>query len=106
QTRIRSPHPRTCGLRYAPTRGPSPASSASIIRVVVDLPFVPTTCTASYSSCGSPSRRSRSRIRPRPNSAGHGLSDSTQEVELTSVARELVALGLDDVRRRVRDEAL
>ena len=39
--------PRTCGERYAPTRSPASASSSSVIRVVVDLPFVPTTWTAS-----------------------------------------------------------
>ena len=43
RTRMRSLHPRTCGERYAPTASPASASSASIVRVTVDLPFVPTT---------------------------------------------------------------
>ena len=39
----RSSHPATCGEVYAPTRSPPSRSSAAVIRVVVDLPFVPTT---------------------------------------------------------------
>src|SRR4051794_23261858 len=49
------------------------------------------------------------RSSPKP-SFGHGLSDSTYSradgIELPPVARELLALGLDDVRRRVPDEPL
>jgi hypothetical protein len=45
--RIRSLQLRMCGERYAPTRSPAAVRSSSVIRVVVDLPFVPTTCTAS-----------------------------------------------------------
>jgi hypothetical protein len=32
-----------CGETVAPTDRPSASSSASIVRVAVDLPFVPTT---------------------------------------------------------------
>src|SRR5947208_16863651 len=46
---------------------------------------------------------------PKP-SAGHGLSAASQSVadcvELTPVSLELLALGVDDVRRRARGEAL
>src|SRR5689334_15469648 len=50
-------------------------------------------------------------MRSSPNSAGHGESPATQSVagnglELTLVARQLLALGRDDVGRRVLDEAL
>ena len=44
--RIRSLQPRTCGETVAPTESPSASSSASIVRVAVDLPFVPTTWIA------------------------------------------------------------
>ena len=43
-------------------------------RVVVDLPFVPTTWIDGYASCGSPSSASSARIRSSPNSSGHGES--------------------------------
>src|SRR5581483_6888316 len=108
-TRMRSLQPRTCGERYAPTWRPVSASSASVMRVVVDLPFVPTTWTHSYSSCGSPSLCSSERIRsvPKPP-AGHGLSAATQSVaervKLGPVLRELPTLALDHVGRGVRDE--
>src|SRR5439155_21911805 len=63
-----------------------------------------------YACCGSPRSRSRVRMRASPNSSGHGESDSTQligeSVELTAIAVRLVALGRDDVRRRVLDEPL
>src|SRR4051812_26362949 len=80
-------------------------------RAAVDFPFVPTTCTDSNERSGFPSRASSSRIRsvPKP-SAGHGLSNSSQltadGIELAPVALELLALGVDDRGRRVRDEAL
>ena len=45
-TVIRSAHERTCGETVAPTESPSASSSASIVRVAVDLPFVPTTWIA------------------------------------------------------------
>src|SRR5262245_55083660 len=49
-------------------------------------------------------------MRSSPNSSGQGESDSIQlageSVELTTVALELLALCLDDVRRRVLDEEL
>src|SRR5215475_6318398 len=81
--------------------------SASVRRVVVDLPFVPTTWIAWKRSCGSPSTRRSARIRsvPKP-SAGHGLSDSTQRVALGKVLRELLALGSDRLGRCVRHELL
>ncbi len=66
------------------------------MRVVVDLPFVPTTWTASNDRSGLPSRRRRSCIRPRPNSCGQGVSPSshsTERIELAPVAGELLALG-------------
>ena len=66
-----------------------------------------------YASCGSPSAASSDRMRPRPNSSGQGLSDSIQRVchagegiELSPVARELLALRLDHLGLRVRDELL
>src|SRR3954452_11278525 len=82
-------------------------------RAAVDLPFVPTTCTASKERCGLPSRSSSLRIRsvPKP-SVGHGLSDSIQEVllpdgiELAAVPLELLALGVHDLGRCVGDEAV
>src|SRR5471032_176719 len=90
---------------------PASVSSASVIRVVVDLPFVPTTCTAGYASCGSLSSASRARIRSSPKpSAGHGLSEAIQSVadrvKLAPVALELRALGLHDVLARIRHEPL
>src|SRR3982751_2431339 len=52
-------------------------------------------------------------MRPSPNSSGQGVSDSSQPmfsaaegIELAPIAGELLALTLDDVRRRVPDEAL
>ena len=45
-TVIRSAHERTCGETVAPTESPSPSRSASIVRVAVDFPFVPTTWIA------------------------------------------------------------
>ncbi len=45
-TVIRSDQERTCGETVAPTASPSASRSASIVRVAVDFPFVPTTCTA------------------------------------------------------------
>ena len=85
------------------------------MRVVVDLPFVPTTCTPDSPACGSPSAASSARIRSSPKpSRGHGESASSQAtcvslaegVELAPVPLELRALGLDHVGRRVRDEPL
>src|SRR5439155_15110118 len=99
-----------CGDVYAPTFRPSARSSAAIVRVAVDFPFVPTTWIDGYARCGSPSARTNSRIRSSPNSSGHGESDSIQlvaeSVELTAVALEFFALGFDDIRRRFLDEAL
>ena len=46
--------------------------------VVEVLPFVPTTWIAGNARCGSPSAASSARIRPSPNSSGHGESDSSQ----------------------------
>src|SRR3954464_12244423 len=108
---MRSPQVRTCGERYVPTRGPASMRSASIIRVVVDLPFVPTTWIAGYRVSGLPSRSSSAWIRSSPKPPlGHGLSPATQLVadcvELTPVALELVSLGLDDVRGRASRERL
>src|SRR4051794_5613482 len=110
-TRMRSLQSRTCGERYVPTRRPASVKSASIIRVVVDLPFVPTMWIAGKRVCGLPSRSSSASMRSSPKpSAGQGLRLATQLVadcvELTPVALELLALGLDDVRRRPRGERL
>ncbi len=89
--RIRSLHERTCGETYAPTVSPASASSASVIRVVVDFPFVPTTWIAGYRSCGSPSSASSARIRSSPKpSAGHGLSEAIHSV---ASIRVIVAAG-------------
>src|SRR5919108_5914320 len=93
---------------------PSPARRASVSLVVVVFPFEPTTCMARNSRCGSPSALRSSRMRSSPNSSGHGLSDSSQarlrsaaeRIELAAVAGELLALALDNVGRRVRDEAV
>src|SRR5437899_7488652 len=80
-------------------------------RAAVDLPFVPTTCTASNERCGLPSRSSSATMRsvPKP-SRGHGLSEASQSVadcsELTAVPLELLALGIHDLGGRIRDEAL
>src|SRR4051795_3326274 len=80
-------------------------------RAAGDLPFVPTTCTASKERCGSPRRASSSTIRsvPKP-STGQGLSDSSQLtadcIELAAIPLELLALGVHDLGRCVRDEAL
>ena len=79
-TVIRSAHERMCGETVAPTDSPSASRNASIVRVAVDLPFVPTTWIAGYASCGSPSAASSVRIRPSPNSCGHGLRESSQAV--------------------------
>src|SRR5436309_13432002 len=89
---------------------PSADSSSSISRVAVPLPFVPTTWIDGYARCGSPSSRTRACIRSRPNSFGHGESCSSQltgeRVELTAVPLELLALAVDDVRRRALHEPL
>jgi hypothetical protein len=45
-TVIRSAHERTCGETVAPTDRPSASRYASIVRVAVDFPFVPTTWIA------------------------------------------------------------
>src|SRR5437763_9283551 len=45
------------------------------------------------------------RSSPKP-SDGHGLRDSTQRVALVKVLRQLLALGSDSFRRRVRHELL
>src|SRR5262249_2941665 len=111
--RIRSPQPRTWGERYEPTVSPASASRASVSRVVVDLPFVPTMWIAGNRSCGSPSPRSSARMRsvPKP-SRGHGLGArihavlSAEGIELGTVLLELLALALDDLGCRVRDELL
>ena len=65
------------------------------MRVVVDLPFVPTTWTAGSPACGSPSSESSARIRSVPNpSRGQGDSVSSQS---TFVMRAL--LGAECGRR-------
>src|SRR4051812_4973865 len=82
--------------------------------VVEVLPFVPTTCTAGKRRCGSPSAARSARMRPSPNSSGHGDRPSSQAIssavaerlELAAVALELLALRLDDLRRRVLHEPL
>src|SRR4051794_22615379 len=83
--------------------------------VAVVLPFVPTTWIAGKESCGSPSAASRRCMRSRPNSSGQGVRASSQAVaaalsteggEVALEAGELVALRLDDLGGRVRDEAL
>src|SRR5919106_4583623 len=124
-TRIRSLQLTTCGEIVAPTESPSSRSSCSIVIVAVDLPFVPTTCTAGYAFCGSPSSASRASMRSRPNpSWGQGESESSHATaeaspprwlailalgengQLAAVALELLALRVDDRGRRVLDEPL
>src|SRR5829696_4390026 len=113
--RMRSPQPATCGDRYAPAPSPAASRCASTVRVAVDFPFVPTTCTDRNDRCGSPSAARSSLIRPSPNSAGQGVSEAihavagpalAKRVELAPIALELRALGVDHVGRRVRHEAL
>ena len=82
----RSCQPLTCGDVYAPTPSPSARSSAAIVRVAVDLPFVPTTCTDGNARCGLPSASRSARILPRPNSSGHGDSDATHSVAVNAEA--------------------
>src|SRR6185503_13569099 len=109
-TCTRSLQPATCGEVYAPALRPSRARNAAARRVAVDLPFVPTTWIARNARCGSPISASNACIRPRPNSSGHGERDSNHSsgegIELATVALELLALGLDHLAGRVRDEAL
>ena len=113
-TRMRSAQPRrraaTC---RRPARRPSARSSASAARAVVVLPFVPTTWIAPEAALGIAERRRSSRIRPSPNSSGQGLSASSQAtlsaaegIELAPVARQLLALALDHLGRRVGDEVV
>src|SRR5215207_10389041 len=53
-------------------------------------------------------------MRSSPNSSGQGLSDSShaigcsaaEGIELAAIAGELLALALDDLGRRIRDEAV
>src|SRR5882672_192134 len=85
-----------------------------MVRVAVDLPFVPTTCTEGNARSGFPSSSSSARMLSSPNSSGHGLRLATQAVfasvaegiELAPVALELLALSGYDLRRRIRDEPL
>ena len=104
------PAGQRAGDVYAPTRSPrragAPRSSAS---------------SSTSRSCrrrGSTGRPAAGRrapassacIRSSPNSSGHGESPATQSVagnriELTSVARELLPLGLDDVGRRLLERS-
>ena len=84
------------------------------MRVVVVFPFVPTTWIARSSSWGFPRRVRSSRMRPSPNSSGHGLSDSSQtrwvsaaeRIELAPVPLQLLALTLDHLGRGVGDEVV
>ena len=83
-TLIRSAKEWMCGEIVAPVERPSASSSCSIVRVAVDLPFVPTTWMAGNASCGSPSAPSNARMRSRPKpSTGHGLSPATHATALT-----------------------
>ena len=74
-TRIRSLQPRTCGEIVVPTLRPPDSSNCSIVTAAVDFPFVPTTCTAGYASCGSPSSASIVFIRSSPNRCGQGTGN-------------------------------
>src|SRR3954453_2778510 len=101
------------------------------MRTVELLPLVPTTCTARKARCGLPSAVSSRRIRSRPNfmpnsssesrwssacssdqlirdrpGAGAAGQGSFERPQLGLEPRELLALGLDDPRGRLRDEAL
>ena len=82
----RSCQPLTCGEVYTPTSRPSARNSAAIVRAAVDLPFVPTTCTDGNARCGLPSASRSARIRPSPNSSGHGDSDATHSVAVNEEA--------------------
>src|SRR5882672_11378319 len=85
-----------------------------MVRVAVDLPFVPTTCTEGNARSGLPSSSSSARMFSSPNSSGHGLRLATQAVfaspaegiELAPVALELLSLGGHDLGRRIRDKLL
>ena len=103
-------------------RSPCARSSASTIRVVVDLPFVPTTWTAGRPGLRlaelARSARIRSEpepvLRPRARAARarrrRDARRTCRQVPSSSssraVAVELAALGLDDLGGRVRDEPL
>src|SRR5437762_2008237 len=93
------------------------------MRVVDDLPFVPTMCTAARLAWGSPSARISARMRERSSRIPKRASDSSAarasaglrterieaRLELGGLEREaarLVSLGLDERRRGARDEAL
>src|SRR2546426_7544507 len=79
-----------------------------MVRVAVDLPFVPTTCTDGNARSGLPSSSSSACMFSSPNSSGHGESAATHSVaeciELAPVALELLSLGGNDLGRRIRDE--
>ena len=51
-----------CGLVSRPVRKPVARSSASIIRLVEVLPFVPVICTTGADRCGSPSSSTARRV--------------------------------------------
>ncbi len=65
---IRSRMEVRCGLVNRPVRRPRARSSASIIRAVDVLPFVPVMWMTGHARCGSPSRLARSAIRSRVGS--------------------------------------
>src|SRR3954451_3115294 len=93
---------------------------AAPMRTVELLPLVPTTWMDRKRVCGEPrtvsSRRMRSRPKRMPNSSSDSRWSSAcssvqlmswysrQRLQLLAQARELVALALDDVRRRALDE--
>ena len=103
-----------------PVASPCSRRSAAVIVATELLPFEPTTWTEPNRFWGRPScsvqasgsgrspkfQPIRSRL-AEPASRGSGGSGSAAELgELRPVALELLALGLDDLGRRLRDEAL
>src|SRR6201986_1371899 len=97
----------------------------AIIRVVEDLPLVPTPWMDSNARSGCPSAVIRRRIRSRPKRIPNSSSESSQRsasgpvtardppsplrsqrVTLRPQPRQLVALGLDDLRARLGHERL
>ena len=62
----RSSRPWRCGEQYKPVRTPEAVSAAASIAAVDPFPLVPATWMICRPTWGSPSRRSRRRIRLEP----------------------------------------
>ena len=62
-SRMRSRKACRCGDVYSPGASPACSSTEVTIAAVLPLPLVPVTWTVGVTSCGSPSRRARARMR-------------------------------------------